>query len=82
MLRRLVIAFAISVLAAVLCWFVLPSLHVPIPWWVPLLAFVVIAAPTVLTAGPWQAPEPDEAPQPGDTDFNPDPDGSAADRRE
>ncbi len=81
MLRRLVIAFAISVLTAVLCWFVLPSLHVPIPWWVPLLAFLVIAAPAVLTASPWQPPEPDEAPQPGDTDFNSDPDGPAADRR-
>lgn len=71
MLRRLIIAFALSVLIAMLCWFVLPSIGVPIPWWVPLLAFLVIAAPALLTAGDWRVPEPDESPQTDDLDFPP-----------
>jgi hypothetical protein len=71
MLRRLLIAFFLSILIAVVCWFVLPSVGVPIPWWVPLLAFGAIATPAILSIADWKPAEPDESPQPQDTDVPP-----------
>jgi hypothetical protein len=78
--RRLFIAFLCSVALALVCALVFPRFGIPAPWWLPLLAFALMAAAAVLTGIETPDEEPDESPQPFDTDL-PESDRSAADRR-
>jgi hypothetical protein len=57
--RRLWVAFALIVVLALAFYYLLPKLHVDIPWFVPVLAFAVIFVSTLLRvlAGARQMPE-------------------------
>ncbi len=49
--RRLLLASFVIIVLVVVCWQVLPRLGVSIPWWVPVIGFVVIALSALLAPG-------------------------------
>lgn len=42
MTRRLLIAFFLIVGVSLLCWLVLPRVGYDVPWWLPMLGYVII----------------------------------------
>lgn len=42
MVRRLFIAFLLIAGVSLLCWLVLPRVGFDVPWWLPLLGYVII----------------------------------------
>lgn len=55
--RRLFVAFLLIVLTALVCWLVLPKAGVDVPWWVPVVAFVLIAAAALLRSAETESGE-------------------------
>jgi hypothetical protein len=49
--RRLSVAALVIAALAALCWLVLPRIGVDIPWWIPVIGFVVIVLSAVLAPG-------------------------------
>jgi hypothetical protein len=49
--RRLLIAFFVIIVLALTCWLLLPSIGVDIPWWIPVIGFVVIVLSALLAPG-------------------------------
>lgn len=69
MWKRLSIAFVVFAIVAVACYYVSPKIHVTIPWYLPMLAFVITMISAVWTA-PRQASDEDDR-EPVDTSDNP-----------
>ena len=48
MVRRLFLSFLLCCLTAIVCFYAMPRLGLPMPWFVPFLAFFAIAGATIL----------------------------------
>jgi hypothetical protein len=49
--RRLFIAAVVIAFLAALCWLLLPRIGVDIPWWIPVIGFIVIVLSALLAPG-------------------------------
>lgn len=56
--KRLLIALVLIIAIALVCWKLLPLAHIDIPWWVPVLAFIVIVIAALATAREETTPDP------------------------
>jgi hypothetical protein len=68
-LHRLFVGLLIALGAALACWWIGPKLGFDLPWYVPVLAFAVIAVPALvplLTRAPSPGPKTDPGPDPSD----------------
>lgn len=84
MFRRLAVAFVIFAIIAVACYLVSPKIHLTIPWYLPMIAFLITMVSVVWSAPrtpedesparEWRAPKPDTSdnPLPEDLDDPPD----------